>query len=80
MGTSVVPDPRGMMQGEWCASMIVSFPDDFIISPPTLDRDSWLNWARRLIEGPTFAAAGIPDPMAFPDWREWAIRVLQAVN
>jgi hypothetical protein len=40
-----------MMQGEWCASMIVSFPDDFITNPPTLDRDSWLNWARRLIDG-----------------------------
>ena len=67
-------DPRGMDVIRWSAFLVQDYGEDAL--PVLMDPDRWREWAMRVIEAPSFAAPGAPDPRQFPDWRPWAERLV----
>jgi hypothetical protein len=39
------------------------------------DEARWQDWAVGLLRANTLSPQNLPDPYAFDDWREWAMRV-----
>lgn len=66
-------DPRGMTLTDWADSVILVVSGSW--SYGRLDDEArWQDWATGLVRSPTFSARNMPDPYAFDDWRDWAMR------
>lgn len=67
-------DPRGLTLREWADGTILSV--DAAWSFGRLDDEEfWQTWAVAFLRAPTFSSQAMPDPYAFTDWRDWAMRV-----
>ncbi|QDH50428.1 hypothetical protein [Caulobacter phage KcrB] len=66
-------DPRGMTLTDWADSVILSLTDAFAYGK-LMNEAGWQDWATGLVRSPSFSARNLPDPYAFKDWREWAMR------
>jgi hypothetical protein len=42
--------------------------------------DNWQRWAMNLVGEPDLIGQNAPDPYAFDDWREWAMRFFSTVE
>jgi len=42
--------------------------------------DDWLDWSSAVMLMGALTVFNIPDPYQFTDWREWAIRLMQALG
>ena len=72
-------DPRGMTVIEWTDRMWIML--DKVTLVERLDNpDEWQDWAEGLSDSPSLEGQNIPDPYAFDDWREWAMRYNQVVE
>lgn len=75
-------NPIGMGLRDWADSAILACGDAWSFG--RLDDESkWQEWAVAFVRAPKIAQRGPPDPYAFSDWREWAMRMypmLEAVN
>lgn len=66
-------DPRGMTLRDWSDSVILAVGDTYGFG--RLDDETlWKDWGVRFLSASTSIQAP-PDPYAFNDWREWAMRV-----
>lgn len=61
----------------WASTLVVDFSHDFVPIPP--DEANWQDWARDLIQSPTFYGQNAPFPDSFANWQDWAIRLYKAM-
>lgn len=75
-------NPVGMGLRQWADAVILACGDAWSFG--RLDDESkWQDWAVAFVRAQPFAQRRPPDPYAFGDWREWAMRVypmLEAVD
>jgi hypothetical protein len=72
-------DPRQLTVTQWADAMTLQLTG--FSQPPRLDSpDWWQGWALVVNQSPRIAAFNPPNPYAFSDWREWAMRFNQAVD
>lgn len=71
-------DPRGLTAIQWCDSTALALSD--LVTVPILSREEeWPMWAISVSSNTRISAFHPPDPRHFTDWREWAMRFVQAV-
>ncbi|WP_455363614.1 hypothetical protein [[Eubacterium] cellulosolvens] len=72
-------DPRGMTFTDWSdrvnGVLVNRTPWRF-----DGDESEWREWAQHLKDHPDFQGQNIPQPEAFADWEEWAMRFNQTVE
>jgi hypothetical protein len=75
----MIIDPRDLEVGDWTDYMGDELSG--YVTPPRLDDpEQWKAWALVVVQAPGIAVSNPPDPRAFDDWREWAMRFQQAVT
>lgn len=73
----IVYDPRYMNWDNWCALMSELFASQ---SLGVTSEDKWREWASGMAGIGYFNSSGIPDPRGFRTWKEWAVRVVDALS
>lgn len=66
-------NPFGMSLRDWADSVVLSVGDAWGFGKLT-DENAWQDWAVAFRQAAPFAQRTVPDPYAFDDWREWAMR------
>lgn len=66
-------DPRGLTWQRWATAVLLDVQTGWSLGTPP-DEANWRDFAVGLVRAPTFAQRILPDPYAFTDWREWAMR------
>ena len=66
-------NPRGMTLTDWADSVILSVGDAWAFGR-LQDESRWQDWAVAFLRG-NYSQKNAPDPYAFDDWRDWAMRV-----
>lgn len=75
-----VSDPRGASGFvEWADDNYETFVE-FGFLPKATTEAAWQDWGAALLLMRDLVVFNIPDPYQFTDWREWAIRLMQAVG
>lgn len=71
-------DPRGLTVTQWCDGSALELSS--LINVPTLQHEGlWQEWATNVSSNTKISVFHPPDPRHFTDWREWAMRFIQAV-
>lgn len=66
-------NPVNMALKDWADAVILSLGDAWSFG--TLEDESrWQDWAVGFVRAPPYAQRILPDPYAFSDWRDWAMR------
>jgi hypothetical protein len=65
-------NPYGMTLTDWADSVILSAGDAWAFGR-LQDESRWQDWAVAFLRG-SYSQTNAPDPYAFTDWREWAMR------
>ena len=65
--------PIGMTLRDWADSIVSDFNNPWAFGVLE-DETRWQEWAVGFVRAPDFAQRILPDPYAFADWREWAMR------
>ena len=73
----IVYDPRYMNWNNWCALMAELFASQQLGTAP---EEKWREWASGMAGIGYFNSSGIPDPRGFRTWKEWAVRVVDALS
>lgn len=73
-----IPLPYGLEFVEWAIYATEQLAE-YGIAPPTSE-DEWATWANALFSVPDLVAQGIPQPIGFANWREWAERFVGTVR
>ena len=73
----IVYDPRYMNWNNWCALMAELFASQQLGTAP---EEKWREWASGMASIGYFNSSGIPDPRGFRTWKEWAVRVVDALS
>jgi hypothetical protein len=66
-------NPYGMTLTDWADSVILSVGDAWAFGR-LQDESRWQDWAVAFLRG-NYSQKNAPDPYAFTDWRDWAMRV-----
>jgi len=75
-----VIDPRTVSSVKvWCDKM-TPYLEIFGYIPRLTDESKWSEWANRVKGIPQISSHNPPDPQAFTDWRQWAMRFNQCLN
>lgn len=67
-------DPRGYTVTEWTDYMADTLDAYGVLTFRLDDETEWKRWARHVVQSPQISKFNPPDPEAFSDWVEWAIR------
>lgn len=71
-------DPRGLTATQWCDFTALDLGSLFTV-PVLKDESEWQRWAITVSSNSEITPFHPPDPRHFTDWREWAMRFIQAV-
>lgn len=71
-------DPRGLSVRQWCDSTALDL-SGLMTVPVLLKEEDWERWATTVSSSTEISVYHPPDPRGFKDWREWAMRFIQAV-
>jgi hypothetical protein len=74
-----VINPNSLTVIEWTDYMAVDLVG-FSLPPRLDDPNEWQLWALVVNQSPRIAAFNPPNPYAFTEWRDWAMRFNQAVE
>ena len=66
-------NPAGMGLREWADATILSLQSTWAFGRLD-DETKWQDWAVAFVRAPHIAQRGPPDPYAFSDWQDWAMR------
>lgn len=72
-------DPRGMDFAYWSARTSASIAGLGYV-PTSAPEEKWRNFAHDIQSAPQLSALALPDPRDFPDWRDWAFRLNEALR
>lgn len=72
-------NPNSLTVIEWTDYMAVDLVG-FSLPPRLDDPNEWQLWALVVNQSPRIAAFNPPNPYAFTEWRDWAMRFNQAVE
>jgi len=73
-----VIDPRGLNVKDWCDLTALDL-GQLVTVPTLLSEHDWQRWAISVSSSTKISQFHPPDPRHFGDWREWAMRFIQAV-
>ena len=73
-----VPDPHGTTFELWANRCAEDLTSQVWFPKPNESR--WKEWARQLFYSNDLVAEGVPDPVLYNDWREWARRWMVTQN
>lgn len=71
-------DPRGLSVFQWCDGTALDL-SGLLVIPKIEDEREWERWAITISSNTEISPFHPPDPRGFTDWREWAMRFIQAV-
>lgn len=71
-------NPIPMPMDAWCDMSTLALSKFGNI--PRLEGKQWKRWALNVVQLSSIAKFNVPSPLAFDDWREWAIRFNEALN
>lgn len=73
-------DPRYIASFEEWADFMYPTLERYGVVVQFTDGDDWKSWAAGLLSLNPLARLGSPQPYAFDDWREWAMRFIGTLD
>ena len=74
-------DPRGFdTVVTWSDFMVPLIEKQIGVFPKLDSAAEWQWWASTIFRGQSTFGQNVPDPYAYDDWREWAMRLFATVN
>jgi hypothetical protein len=74
-------DPRGFDDVRtWSDFMTPLIEKRIGIFPRLDDPDQWQLWASTISRGQSLFGQNAPDPYAYADWKEWAMRLFATID
>lgn len=73
-------DPRYTASFEEWADFMYPSLERYGVVVQFTDGDDWKSWAAGLLSLNPLARLGVPQPYAFDDWRDWAMRFIGTLD